>query len=443
MNSSVDIPLSPLRELRIARLHRDGLMMPGGGKVLSRSVDQRAAPAPSRLPNGERRGLPLPDIPILTERAADKKPRLRVSGSGRQSEGRPVTDKMVSQTMKSATSQIRRDSSPAVPRRDGSSIVGTVCSTCRRWAPRVVGKAGDRVLRISASLNRYLVRFLANPRLFASVAACGLATLTLYSAMVSIRSERAMRAEHAHLRNVNETLQLLDQSDGPIVIKNAVVSVASKTRSRPYDPGGDDLERVAADTDVPLEPPSGVGSYTSTRDTGTPESVPVPAHSPIAAPRAPESAGANEHRSAAGLPSQSLEPVDNLGRPPQPAPPGKGTDLPRPPIGPYLDGPPDENESPSSMRLRSGSTQDPLRSAFIQAEFLAAGTPWRVLQIREQQFGLSALVSAKDYTAAWVQPGHMFPNGWTLVDVTPTAAAFLSPGGRVVRVASGRPQRGP
>jgi len=213
---------------------------------------------------------------------------------------------------------------------------------------------------------------LARPRLLAVLAACGLAGLTLHSAILSAQSEHERRAQRDHARIVGESLNLLQSDAGaPPSIRGPVLA-------------------AAAASEAPL---AAAGSNASADGTSGDRSDGLPAEAPYPTER-----------------SDMIAPAASTGA--------------RPPIGRYLDGPPDPDVP----------VPDPLESMFIKTQVAPASAPFTVLQVREQQFGFAALVSAKDHPAAWLRPGHIFPNGWTLVDVTPDGAALLSPEGRVLRV---------
>jgi len=232
-----------------------------------------------------------------------------------------------------------------------------------------------------------------------------------------------VRARREHARAVSETLQLLQDDGRRALIREAVASVPASAQRE----GG--FDRTSAQDAEP-----------------DPGGAPAPASAAPPAPREEGPTGAvlaQDDRAGMQVTPEGAIERPGFAEPP----PGRGAEA-RPPIGRYLDGLPGADDASGvrrtgEVRRDTGAAEsDPLKALHIKAEVAAAQAPFRVLQIREQQYGLAALLAAKDHPATWAQPGHVFPNGWTLVDVTADSVAFLAPGGRVLRVRlphSGRP----
>ena len=87
----------------------------------------------------------------------------------------------------------------------------------------------------------------------------------------------------------------------------------------------------------------------------------------------------------------------------------------------------------------AAASADGLSHVFIAAEHVKPAQPYRVARIAEQSDGLGAYVLPPEATHAsagsWVKVGHVFSNGWELVELGRTKAVFLSTNGRVAEVA--------
>jgi hypothetical protein len=240
----------------------------------------------------------------------------------------------------------------------------------------------------------------SRPRLMVLAAVCCLGGLAVFDIAMGVHGERTLQGQRDRARAMRETLELLEHPvvEVPPLLKSAAVS-------RPDQAGFP--AQAAAGT---LSPARARVPALAAQAGEAPQSVQQPSEGSLASSAAPEQAASNDT--------------------------AQRSEVHRAPIGRYLDGPDEEGASTGVRIDRPASTPgDPLRSTFIKAELTAASAPFQVAEIREQQFGWGALVvEAAGRTPLWVHAGHVFPNGWTVVDVTPKVAAFLSPGGRVFKL---------
>ncbi len=96
----------------------------------------------------------------------------------------------------------------------------------------------------------------------------------------------------------------------------------------------------------------------------------------------------------------------------------------------------DEDAIESNVTMNTAPGQDPLSGVMIRATIASKIVPFSVHEIRQQSDGWGAFVLPADSddlgTGVWVKAGHVFPNGWQLVDITRQRIALLSPEGQIV-----------